>query len=371
MFFLDAEGNPQLTSIEVTVTHQCNLRCEHCAVGEWLTRGETLPDVTPLLKRLDEIEGLRTLSITGGEPSYREDLVDKVVLPLLRYAKERGCYTQINTNLTLDLDRYRSMAPFVDVLHISHNYLTADDFAAVAFARMDHRPSGETAERLFRRLEDNVKALAAEGVFVSAESIISRRTQGRLVHIHRRLAELGVRRHEIHPLYPSDFARDLELLSLDELREEVHALLDGRDPRIWILFGTFPFYACSDDPRDLSLLERIACEPSMTIRNDPDGRCRLNVNLLTGGIYVADFADLGPIGDWRNEPVENAFRRWRNQWKGGRLGCACPHAGCLGPNVIVAESYYAGIDFSVRKAKEGWTAKPVSGPERVSIQNMQ
>ncbi|MDI3327682.1 MAG: radical SAM/CxCxxxxC motif protein YfkAB [Alicyclobacillaceae bacterium] len=352
----DDSGDTRLTSIEVTVTHQCNLRCEHCAVGEWLTRRESRQNLEELLARLDEIEDLTTLSITGGEPSYRDDVVDDVVVPLLRYAKGRGCYTQVNTNLTLEIDRYRRMAPYVDVLHITHNYTGPRDFGDIVFGKMERRPGSETAERLFRRLEENTRALAAEGVFVSAESMMSPRTRGKLAAIHRRLAEMGVRRHEIHPLYPCDFAKDLNLLSLDELRAEIHALLDGRDPGVWILFGTLPFYACSEDPRDRELLARIFRTPNTTVRNDPDGRNRLNVNLLTGGIYVQDFADLGPIGDWRREPIRAAFQRWQREWWSSRLNCCCPHARCLGPNLIVADTYYRGVDFSARRASEEWSA---------------
>ncbi|MDI3256626.1 MAG: radical SAM/CxCxxxxC motif protein YfkAB [Kyrpidia sp.] len=365
-------GEVCLTSIEVTVTQQCNLRCEHCAVGETLTPTEIRPQIGPLLRRLDEIEGLKTLSITGGEPSYRQDLVDEVVLPLLEYAKTRGCFTQVNTNLTLDIQRYRKIAPFVDVLHISYNYLTVDDFIDIAFAGMRRPPSRKTAETLFRRLEDNTRQLSADGTFVSAESMISPRTQGRLVRIHRRLAELGVRRHEVHPLYPSDFARGMKLLDLDEFRKEVDALLNERDPGMWILFGTFPFYPCSDDPRDRELLRRIAREPGVTLRNDPDGRCRLNVNLFDGGIYATDFADLSVIGDWREEPIEAAFRRWRDRWTRGRLGCSCPHVGCLGPNVLVADSYYPGVDFSSRRAPEdpAWEGRyALTDPQRVPIRS--
>ncbi|MCL6575999.1 radical SAM/CxCxxxxC motif protein YfkAB [Kyrpidia sp.] len=370
----NSQGEIRLSSIEVTVTGRCNLRCEHCAVGDALTIKEERPDIGPLLRRLDQIDHLTTLSITGGEPSYDRELIESTVLPLLRYAKNRGCQTQINTNLTLDVDRYLLIAPFVDVMHISYNYLTPEDFAVLTFAGLRRRPAPKTAEALFQRLEANTRRLAAEGVFVSAESMISPRTQGRLTKIHRRLAELGVRRHEVHPLYPSDFARELPLLGLDDWRAEALALLDGRDPRVWILFGTFPFYPCSDDPRDRELLARIAREPGVTVRNDPDGRIRLNVNLLDGGIYVTDFADMGPIGNWHREPIRDAFERWRDQWRHTRFGCQCPHVGCLGPNVLVAEAYYPGVDFRRRRAPEesGWRGRyaisgvPVSG-ERESV----
>lgn len=33
-------GRHVLTSVEMTVTHLCNMRCEHCAVGDMLTMQE-------------------------------------------------------------------------------------------------------------------------------------------------------------------------------------------------------------------------------------------------------------------------------------------------------------------------------------------
>jgi len=67
-------GKNILTSVEFTVTNLCNLRCEHCAVGDVLTHKES-DDRVPieiLIQRLEEIPYLDTLSITGGEPMYNK-----------------------------------------------------------------------------------------------------------------------------------------------------------------------------------------------------------------------------------------------------------------------------------------------------------
>lgn len=70
---LRAYGRHVLTSVEMTVTHLCNMRCEHCAVGDMLVmkEAEFLP-LDLMLKRLDEVEHLQTISLTYGEPSFRE-----------------------------------------------------------------------------------------------------------------------------------------------------------------------------------------------------------------------------------------------------------------------------------------------------------
>ncbi|MDR4215659.1 radical SAM/CxCxxxxC motif protein YfkAB, partial [Bacillus paralicheniformis] len=77
-------------------------------------------------------------------------------------------------------------------------------------------------------------------------------------HIHRQIVEdMQCQRHEVHPMYPSDFASALESLSLQDMRKAIHRLLDIRDENTWMLFGTLPFYACSTAPEDHALLQRL------------------------------------------------------------------------------------------------------------------
>lgn len=344
-------GEHRLTSVELTVSQLCNMRCEHCAVGETLalTEGPKAP-LSLILKRLDEVEGLETLSITGGEPSYRADTVSEYIVPLLRYARERGVRTQINSNVTLDLSRYEAMAPYLDVMHISFNYLNADDFHAVGFVRSDRSVSAGTAEKLYERMVRNTEALARGGMFVSAESMINYRTHRKLPGIHRLIDEMGCRRHEVHPMYPSAFASNLPVLSLAETREAIHELLDHRNPQLWMLFGTLPFYACSLDPEEQRLVLRLRREPMVTVRNDPDGRNRLNVNLFTGDVFVTDFSDVPALGNVYADPLADVFARWKAHPLNGTVQCHCPAASCCGPNLLVADTYYKETDFLKRSA---------------------
>lgn len=344
-----AEGEYRLTSVEFTVTTLCNLRCEHCAVGDTLTtrQAPALP-LDSLLRRLDEVPTLTTLSITGGEPLLHRATVEDYVVPLLRYARQRGLRTQINTNLTLDPAVYEPILPYLDVLHISFNYTSADDFVAIAFDKAGHTVSPAHGRKLYEQLVSNIRDFAQRGVFVSAETILTERTAHKIGAIHRLIAELGCRRHEVHPLYPVDFARTMRLLSLDELRAAIHRLLDERVPSVWILFGTLPFFACSDNPDDLALIRRLHETPNVTVRNDPDGRNRLNVSIFTGDIIVTDFGDVGPLGNIRTDSLVEAFARWQEHPAGRRYRCFCPQSRCCGPNLLVAQSYYPDVDFTTR-----------------------
>lgn len=373
--YLDVErhGKTTLSSIEFTTTTLCNMRCAHCAVGHTLQHKD--PKALPLellLQRLDEIPTLRTMSITGGEPMLSLKSVENYVLPLLKYAHSRGIYTQINSNLTLDLDRYKLIAPYIDVLHISHNWVTEDEFIDTGFAMMERKPTRDQRKALFDRMITNSKALSEMGVLVSAETMLNNRTVHHIEKIHKQVVEdMGCKRHEIHPmydsgyvsmtastdmqdslhfLYPSDFASNLEVLTLQEIRDAIHHLLDIRDENVWMLFGTLPFYPCSSIQEDLVLLQRLYTSKNVTVRNDPDGRSRLNVNIFSGDIIVTDFGDTPPLGNIQTTNLLDAYEKWQSTRLAKELNCHCPAVSCLGPNILVKKSYYQDIDFSNRRA---------------------
>lgn len=344
-------GRHVLTSVEFTVSNLCNMRCEHCAVGDALVMRE--PAKLPLdllLRRLDEVEHLETISITGGEPTFSERTVREYIVPLLKYARSRGLRSQLNSNLTLDYGRYEMIAPWLDVMHISYNYTSAEDFCRIAFGASPHPPSFDTAARLYERMMDNARRLADGGLFVSAESMINYRTHRDIVRIHRDIVEMGCRRHEVHPMYPSAFASSLPMLSRAEMAAAIERLIDGRDPSVWMLFGTLPFYRCSPDAEERRLAQRLAETEGVTVRNDPDGRNRLNVNVFSGDVFVTDFADVPAFGNIQHERLDDIFARWLDGELARSVNCHCPAAGCCGPNLLVKSMYYADTDFTVRQA---------------------
>ncbi|WP_246942680.1 radical SAM/CxCxxxxC motif protein YfkAB [Bacillus pinisoli] len=347
---LEERGALQLTNVEFTTTTLCNMRCEHCAVGYTLTTKESkgLP-IDLILKRLDEIPNLRCISITGGEPMLSKSSVKEYVMPLLKYAHERDVYTQMNSNLTIELEKYEKLIPYLDVLHISHNWGTVEDFMEVGFAKMDKKPSLVQRERLFTRMIENSKALSRSGVMVSAETMLNKRTFPYLESIHKQIVdEMECGRHEVHPMYPSDYASSLESLTLNEIREGIDRLLTTRNEDTWMLFGTLPFYPCNQDKEDIDFLHRLRNAKNVTVRNDPDGRTRLNVNVFTGDVIVTDFGDTPPLGNIQNDRLLDSYDKWQQTDIAKSLNCHCPSVKCLGPNILVKNLYYPGVDFTSR-----------------------
>lgn len=345
-------GKHALTSVEMTVTNLCNMRCEHCAVGDSLVFKE--PEHIPLnlmLNALDEVQHLQTISITGGEPSFRKQTVDEVIIPLLKYAKSRGIRSQMNSNLTLDYKRYEPLLPYLDVMHISFNYTSARDFHEVGFARNPHPVHENVAFKMYDKMIENTRKLSEAGMFISAESMINYRTHRKLPEIHRLIVEMGCKRHEVHPMYAADFAENLPKLSLDEMRSAITDLLDDRDPELWMLFGTLPFFACNDLSADAELLRRLRTEPNVTVRNDPDGRNRVNVNMFTGDVFVTDFAAIPSFGNIKERRLDDIFEDWLDKHPlNQRVNCYCEAVSCCGPNLLVADMYYNHVDFKKRKA---------------------
>lgn len=328
------------------------MRCAHCAVGYTLQTKDPVPlPLELIIKRLDEIPDLRAFSITGGEPMMSLKSIKNYVVPLLKYASERGARTQINSNLTLDLARYEMIIPYLDVLHISHNWGTLEEFSETGFAMMEKKPTLAQREAYFSRLTENTQALAKAGVMVSAETMLNKRTLPYLEDIHKHVLKMGCQRHEIHPMYPVDFASTLESISLEEMRESIHRLLDIRDKKVWMLFGTLPFYACSDNEEDLQLLNRLRNEENVTVRNDPDGRSRLNLNIFDGNIIVTDFGDAPPLGNIQDTSLLKAYETWNESKLAKELSCHCSAVKCLGPNILVKHSYYPKTEFLTRQAK--------------------
>lgn len=341
-------GQLTLSNIEFTTTTLCNMRCSHCAVGYTLQTKD--PDPLPMnliYQRLDEIPNLRTMSITGGEPMFSKKSINNVVKPLLKYAHQRGIYVQMNSNLTLPQDRYLEIAEYIDVMHISHNWGTIQEFAEVGFGAMKKQPPLKAKLKLYEQMLDNASTLSDQGMFVSAETMLNQNTLPHLENIHKEIVnDMKCSRHEVHPMYPADFASQLNVLSLKDMKQAIHHLLDIRDKNTWMLFGTLPIYPCINDENDQVLLERLRNEKNVTVRNDPDGRSRLNVNVFSGDVIVTDFGDEnGTISNIKNDKLTDVFDAWLSTDLAKSLNCHCEAFQCLGPNVLVKNMYYPNTNF--------------------------
>ncbi|MFC6292687.1 radical SAM/CxCxxxxC motif protein YfkAB [Macrococcus epidermidis] len=347
-------GETKLSNIEFTTTTLCNMRCAHCAVGYTLQlKDPDTIDMKTIFKRLDEVEHLSTLSVTGGEPMFSKKSIKETVIPILKYAQDRGIYTQMNSNLTINYDRYEPIIDLVDVMHISHNWGTIDEFAEVGFHVMDKKPPLAARYKLYEQMIENSRKLSEAGMFVSAETMLNKSTLPYLEKIHHEIVnDMKCARHEVHPMYPSDFASDLNVLTTEESKAAIRKLLSFRDQETWMLFGTLPILPCSFDKDDLLFLEEVNKAKNVTVRNDPDGRSRLNVNVFTGDVIVTDFGDeTGTIENIITTPLQDIYDKWKVSALNQSLNCHCPKVKCLGPNLLVKNMYYPNVDFKANEIR--------------------
>ncbi|MCU7557775.1 radical SAM/CxCxxxxC motif protein YfkAB [Macrococcus capreoli] len=347
-------GETKLSNIEFTTTTLCNMRCAHCAVGYTLQlKDPDTIDMNTIFKRLDEVEHLSTLSVTGGEPMFSKKSIKETVIPILKYAQNRGIYTQMNSNLTINYDRYKPIIDLVDVMHISHNWGTIDEFAEVGFHVMDKKPPLAARYKLYEQMIENSRKLSEAGMFVSAETMLNKSTLPYLEKIHKEIVnDMKCARHEVHPMYPSDFASDLNVLTTEETKAAIRQLLSFRDEATWMLFGTLPILPCSMNPDDLTFLNEVKQAKNVTVRNDPDGRSRLNVNVFTGDVIVTDFGDeTGTIENIVTTPLQTIYDKWKASELNQSLNCHCPKVKCLGPNLLVKNMYYPDVDFKANEQR--------------------
>jgi radical SAM/CxCxxxxC motif protein YfkAB len=98
-------------------------------------------------------------------------------------------------------------------------------------------------------------------------------------------------------------------------------------------------------------LERLYKNKNVTVRNDPYGRSHLNANIFTGDIIVTDFGDILELGNIQTTSLQGAYENWKSSKIATEISCSCSGVACLGPNILVKNSYYQNEDFTIKKAK--------------------
>lgn len=97
--FLDGSKRP--TYAYITIESICNSKCNYCNM--WETKKGNQPSTEEWKKVIDDIRsiGAMTLTFSGGEPFLNKDLFE-----LAAYARSKGLYTMVVTNLSLFMDTW-------------------------------------------------------------------------------------------------------------------------------------------------------------------------------------------------------------------------------------------------------------------------
>jgi len=189
------------------VTSRCNLSCKHC----YASRLSTLPELSTdeALKVVDGIAEIRArhLSITGGEPTLREDLPKLIV-----EARERGLHVSVVTNtLKLTEEFMKFLAKREVEVQVSIDGASKETFAKIRGPYFDL-----VLERI-RKLRDH-------GVQVEPVMTINSMNYGEAGRYVELCAELGTSSAALIPVIPVGRA-DRSLLPTPSMTKEAFSLV--------------------------------------------------------------------------------------------------------------------------------------------------
>ncbi|HXH40133.1 MAG TPA: radical SAM protein [Thermoanaerobaculia bacterium] len=253
------------------VTRYCNRRCKYCCIAA--RHALHPPDATLSFERLREIFtegadiGVRGVSLGGGEPFLRTDLVDIIELLLaLRYE------IQVDTKFALsDEQAGRLAAAGLPEIRISLD-----------------SPFAETANDLvgddtyFDGITGAIRSLLAHGVYVNVATVLTERNAHQLPLFVEFLANLGVKEQTLNTFsryYGTNRhtpALELSSETIAWLRETVPALEEKHAGSIRFTYDrNFNLPAACTAPRNggVDVPMRINCDQGIRVlRMLPDGR---------------------------------------------------------------------------------------------------
>lgn len=96
LYKIDSHFNQNLskpTLVNLTITHRCNFRCKQCDYWKTSRNELTLDQLKSMFSNLRRWLGPFYLSICGGEPFVREDIID-----FITFSSRLGIVTEVITN---------------------------------------------------------------------------------------------------------------------------------------------------------------------------------------------------------------------------------------------------------------------------------
>jgi len=216
---------PLPETLQVEVTSACNLRCAMCLV-RYRPPVNKLAGAMPLAMLrglLDDLPGLRQLTLQGlGEPLLAPDL-----LPMVRYAKQRGVRVGFNSNATL-LNARRAaelVDSGLDWLHVS-----IDGAQAATYEGIRDGASFDTVVGNLAGLAEAKRAAGSATPWIRAVFVAMRRNVAQLPELVALLGRIGVSELRVQNLSHS-FADTDPAGAYQEIREyaQEEALWGGDD----------------------------------------------------------------------------------------------------------------------------------------------
>ncbi|MBM4386235.1 MAG: radical SAM protein [Deltaproteobacteria bacterium] len=229
----------KISHADIKLNYLCNNCCIHCNVSDVRERIEKggrgfQPSTAEIVRKITGFrnEGVEAITLTGGEPTLRNDLVK-----IVRHATGLGMFIGIQTNARAlsYLKRAQIFARF-----------GAHFVVSVHGSRRDIHDSITGVAGSFQQTEQGLFNLLSLGCSVSANCVVSRRNMGDLVETAGHFHSMGVNR--INFVFPQITGNALLFFDdvvpgFPELKEEIAALIDfadGRHGALIMKFHNFP-----------------------------------------------------------------------------------------------------------------------------------
>lgn len=274
------------------MTARCNFRCAYCGAYDLLEkRVLSSEDVIATLGTLPDLERVK---LSGGEVLIECDTCTEIV----RYCAQRGIQTQINTNGTLlNEERFRALEEAgLDIVHFSLNH--TDTVSHSRFYRV--------RELQFHRIIGAIaRTVASPSVEAVAETILFNETRTTLVDVHRFVADLGVKKHEIQMEIPSVHQGYENTLAPEDIAQAIAELAEARDPRTTLYFSCLSAYFRGSSPM-WQVLRPVFTDPGIVNASCIEGRAQLHIH-STGEVMICELGCPEIIGNIFDDDLLTLF----------------------------------------------------------------
>ena len=127
-----------IPDLMIEITRNCNMDCYHCLRGEKQNLDIDLSYIEILFNRISSI-GI--LTITGGEPSLKPNIINWIILLAKRYNVAIENF-YIATNGKRVFDKF-----LVSIIHL-YNYCSDNEISSIKVSCDDYHEISEEAEKL-------------------------------------------------------------------------------------------------------------------------------------------------------------------------------------------------------------------------------
>lgn len=218
---------PQLRSLRIRVTDQCNMRCRHCARPA--PRQGALFDFARFGPQLlEDLQTLRTgeVVITGGEPTLEMDLTCAIATRLMDAGIASILFTNLYAVTRGELQRLLEAGVFT--MHVSI------DGMAATHDRIRGRPGA------FVRTLANMRTAAEMGFQVVARMTLMQQNVDEVEQVADAVRDAGAPFFKIRPVVPSGRAGRELCVSPERLADAVRRVIDLSSDH-QVMFGSSCF----------------------------------------------------------------------------------------------------------------------------------